>query len=165
MKKWKLQSIVKEIFIGAIILFVVSNMISYMRKPTLASNQLPRLDVQLLDGTQFVKHEAKPIVIHFWATWCPTCKLEAPNIERISKTYEVLSIAVNSGEDAKIKAYMAERKLTFKVVNDKEGKWAEQFNVEVYPTTFIYDAKGELKFSEVGYTTTAGLLARLKLIE
>jgi len=76
-----------------------------------------------------------------------------------------LTIAVNSGADNEIETYLKERGLTFKVLNDKEGTWAEQFRVEAYPTTFIYNAKGKLKFSEVGYTTTAGLLARLKLIE
>jgi len=165
MKKWNFKSIFKELVIGAIILFILTNIISYIRKPTLNSTQLPHIEVQLLDGTQYVMKEGKPLVVHFWATWCPTCKLEAQNIERIAKDYEVLTIAVNSGEDMKIKAYMTERELTFNVVNDKEGQWAEQFKVEAYPTTFIYDSKGMLKFTEVGYTSTVGFLARLKMSE
>jgi len=165
MKKWNIKSILKEIAIGALMLFVVSNVLSYIRKPELSSNQLPQIETKLLDGTQFSVKKGKPLVVHFWATWCPTCKLEASNIESVSKEYEVLTIAVNSGDDAQLKGYMNEKELTFKVVNDKEGKWAQQFNIEAYPTTFIYDAKGELKFSEVGYTTTAGLLGRLKIIE
>jgi thioredoxin-related protein len=60
---------------------------------------------------------------------------------------------------------MNKYELNFRVLNDREGKWASKFKVEAYPTTFIYDAKGKLKFTEVGYTTTAGLLARLKLTE
>jgi len=163
--KLNIKRIAKEIAIGALMLFVVSNVLSYLRKPELSSNQLPQIEAQLLDGTQFSVKKGKPLVLHFWATWCPTCKLEASNIESVSKEYEVLTIAVNSGDDTQLKKYMNEKKLTFKVVNDKEGKWAQQFNIEAYPTTFIYDAKGELKFSEVGYTTTAGLLGRLKLIE
>ena len=101
----------------------------------------------------------------FWATWCPTCKLEAANIERVSKKYEVLTVAVNSGDDEKITRYLKERGLSFRVLNDQEGIWAQKFMVQAFPTTFIYDAKGELKFTEVGYTTTAGLLARIALIE
>jgi len=60
---------------------------------------------------------------------------------------------------------MKEKELSFNVVNDAQGVLAKQFHVEAYPTTFIYDAKGELKFTEVGYTSTAGLLARLKMSE
>lgn len=58
---------------------------------------------------------------------------------------------------------MADKDLSFHVVNDSEGVLAKQFHVEAYPTTFIYNAKGELQFTEVGYTSTAGLLARIKL--
>lgn len=141
--------------------FILTNIISYVRKPELVQTRLPNIEAVLLDGSQFKVEEGKPLVIHFWATWCPTCKLEAPNIETVSKKYEVLTIAVNSGDDKKIKTYLKERGLTFKVLNDSDGKWARQFKVEAFPTTYIYDGQGELRFTEVGYTTTAGLLARL----
>ena len=161
--KWNIKFILKEILIAIAILFIFTNITSYLRKPEITSTSLPQLEVKLLDGSNYKTKKGKPLVIHFWATWCPTCKLEASNIEAVSKAYDVLTIAVNSGTDAKIQAYMKERDLTFKVVNDAEGTWAKQFHVEAYPTTFIYDANGELKFTEVGYTSTAGLLARLKL--
>ena len=161
--KSNIKSLAKELFIGALLLFIFTNIISYLRKPELSSTQLPELHVILLDGSSYSPKSGKPLVIHFWATWCPTCKLEASNIEAISKEYEVLTIAVNSGDNAKIKAYMTDKALTFRVVNDSEGVLAKQFHVEAYPTTFIYDAKGELQFSEVGYTSTVGLLARVKL--
>jgi thioredoxin-related protein len=76
-----------------------------------------------------------------------------------------LTIAVNSGANEKVKAYLKQKDFTFKVLNDKEGVWAQRFSVEAFPTTFLYDSKGELKFTEVGYTTTAGLLARMALLE
>ena len=164
-KKWKLKSILKELTIGAIVIFILSNIISYVRKPELTSTLLPQVEVILLDASTVRLKKGKPIVIHFWATWCKVCKLEAQNIETLSKQYEVLTIAVNSGEDEQIKAYLKERGLTFNVLNDVDGTWAKQFNVEVFPTTFIYDRAGELRFTEVGYTTTAGFLVRLKLLE
>jgi len=164
-KELNIQSILKEIIISIIILFILSNIISYIRKPELCSTQLPQVELTLLDGTSCSLKNGKSVVIHFWATWCKICALEAQNIETLSKQYEVLTIAVNSGDDAEVQAYMKDRQLTFKVFNDVDSTWAKKFNVEVFPTTFIYDGKGELKFTEVGYTTTAGLLARLKLLE
>jgi len=161
--KWNIKSLVKELFIGALLLFIFTNIISYLRKPELPSTQLPELHVRLLDGSSYQAKEGKALVMHFWATWCPTCKLEASNIEAVSKEYEVLTIAVNSGNNAQIKAYMADKDLSFHVVNDSEGVLAKQFHVEAYPSTFIYNAQGELQFTEVGYTSTAGLLARMKL--
>ncbi len=166
-KNWKLKKIVKEIVIALLMIFVVSNVMSYLRKPTLESNVLPQIEVKLLDGSAFSSKaiEGKPIIIHFWATWCPTCKLEAGNIQSVSEKYTVLTIAVQSGDDRKIESYMKKNGLNFKVLNDVDGLWAKKFKVEAYPTTFIYDSKGELRFTEVGYTTTSGILARLKLIE
>jgi thiol-disulfide isomerase/thioredoxin len=148
-------------------IFVVSNVMSYLRKPALESNALPHIEMKLLDGTLFSSKtiEGKPIIIHFWATWCPTCKIEAGNIQSVSQKYRVLTIAVQSGDDSKVEAYMKENGLDFKVLNDIDGAWAKKFKVEAFPTTFIYDGKGELRFTEVGYTTTVGLLARLKMVE
>ncbi|HIP19060.1 MAG TPA: redoxin domain-containing protein [Sulfurovum sp.] len=165
MSKWNVRSLAKELIVGAVLIFILSNIINYLRKPELSSTELPQANITLLDGTSYTLKSGKPLVIHFWATWCKVCKLEAQNIETLSKKYEVLTIAVNSGEDAKIQAYMKERELTFNVFNDVDSSWAKKFKVEVFPTTFIYDRQGELKFTEVGYTTTAGLLARLKLLE
>ena len=160
-----MRAILKELAIAAVLLFILTNIISYLRRPELGSEQLPQIEVQLVDGSTFKAMKGQPLIIHFWATSCPACKLEAPNIEMVSKKYNVLSIAVNSGSNEQIKEYMQKHALSFKVVNDTDGVWAEKFNIEVYPTTFIYDGKGQLRFTEVGYTTTAGLLARLKWIE
>ncbi len=163
--RWNIGKIAKEIFIGAVAVFILSNIISYIRKPSLDSEHLPHFEITLLDGSIFKYSEGKPLVIHFWADWCKVCKVEASNIERVSKEYEVLGIAVNSGDNEKVKAYMQKRGLTFKVLNDVDGKWAKMFKVEIFPTTFIYDGQGELKFTEVGYMTTAGLLTRLALLK
>ncbi len=104
-------------------------------------------------------------MIHFWATWCPACKLEASNIENISKTYQVITVAVNSGSDAEINTFLKEKKLSYDVINDNEGKFASKFSISSFPTTFIYDKDGEIKFSEVGYTSTLGLRLRMWLAD
>ena len=165
MNKWDIKSTLKEITLVLVLLFILSNIISYIRAPELGSIQLPQIKVDLVDGSTFQVGKGKPLIIHFWAISCPACKLEAPNIETVSKEYDVLTIAINSGSNEEIKSYMQENGLHFKVLNDLNGSWATEFKIEVFPTTFIYDAKGKLRFTEVGYTTTAGLLARLEWIE
>lgn len=163
--KWNIKKIVKEIIIASVLMFILTNIISYVRKPKLDSTELPMISVKLTDGTVFKAAAGKPLVIHFWASWCRVCKMEADNIERISKKYDVLTIAVNSGDNASIRAYLKERGLTFKVVNDIDSTWAKKFKIQAFPTTFIYDSRGKLKFTEVGYTSTAGLLARMAMTE
>jgi thiol-disulfide isomerase/thioredoxin len=160
---WK--KLLKELLMGVVLIFIFSNIISYLRQPELSSTRLPERTVTLLDGSAYTLKPGKPVVIHFWATWCRVCKMEVANIESLSKAYDVLTIAVNSGDDKEVSAYMQTHGLHFRVLNDTNGSWAKQFKVEAFPTTFIYDSSGELRFSEVGYTTTAGLLARMKLLE
>ena len=163
--KLNIKSIAKEVLIGAVILFVLSSTMSYIMKPNLDFNTVPNLEVELLNGSIYKRKTNKPLVIHFWAKWCRVCKLEIQNIEELSKKYEVVTIAVNSGSNEELKAYMNEKELTFKVINDIDSKWSKLFKVEAFPTTFIYNSKEELKFTEVGYTTTAGLFARVAVLE
>lgn len=162
-----IRKLLKEIVIFAVLLFLLSSLLSYLRSPELQSSQLPQIEAKLIDGSTFRSREmeGKPLIVHFWATWCPTCKAEASNIEAVSEEYEVVSIAVNSGSDEVLKRYMRENGYHFRVLNDTRGKWAGIFHVEVFPTTFIFDSKGELQFTEVGYTTTLGLKGRMGIAE
>ena len=163
-KKWNIKKILKEIISTLIIFFLISMVINYIRKPDIKENIY---DYNLVDthgnSIDFSNYKGKPLVVHFWATWCPTCKLEAPNIDTLSKEYNVVSIAVTSGNNEKINAFMQKRQLSYKVISDTEGSLAKKFNIQGYPTTLIYTKKGKLNFTEVGYSTTVGLKARLKL--
>ena len=162
-KTWNIKRITKEIAIMGLMVVVIANVLSYIRQPELADSRLPLIKERLISGKQFdaASFDGKPLLIHFWATWCPTCKAEADNIQRLSKYYNVVTFAVNSGSDADLQRYMKERGFDYDVINDREGKWAKLFRVQGYPTSFIYDASGQLSFSEVGYTSTAGLWFRL----
>lgn len=164
MKNWDFRVIFKEIGMALLLLFVISNLLSYMRKPELLTDKVPNIKAKLLGGNSVKIEDGKPLIIHFWATWCPTCKLEAPNIEYLSKKYNVITIAVQSGDDEEVKSYLKEKKLTFEVINDENAVFTRNFNIRAYPTTLIYDKKGKLQFSEVGYTTTAGFLTRLSML-
>ena len=162
-KNWNIKKMVKEFVVMALIIFVVSNVFSYLRKPELQSSHLPSVSSALVSGKYFdsKKFEGKPLLIHFWATWCPVCKTEAGNIQTVSEYYNVLTIAVNSGSDEEIVSYLTKQGVDYKVINDLHSEWARMYNVGVFPTTFIYNSNGEIAFSEVGYTSTLGLLARM----
>jgi thiol-disulfide isomerase/thioredoxin len=165
MSKKKIKKIVLELFFMGLILFGVSNILSYLRKPILDSNVLPQQSFRLIDGTEYTPQKGKPLLIHFWATWCHVCSLESKNIEFISKKYEVLTIASQSESIANIKAQMQKEGVNFRVVSDLEGSMAQDFKIAAFPTDFIYGSDGKLYSTDVGYSTTAGLLARMKLAE
>jgi len=163
-EKWTFKKIAKEIIFTLILLFIVSMALNYIRKPNVNEN-VYSLELKDIYNKKILmdKYEDEPLVVHFWTTWCPTCKFEASNIESISHKYNVITVAVNSGSNKDILDYMEENSLDYTVINDSSGILASKFGIEAYPTTFIYDKKGELKFSEVGYSSTLGLQARIEL--
>lgn len=165
-EKWTVKRILKEVLTTLVLLFIISQVLNFIRKPEVKENiyayNLRDIKNQAID---FLDYEDEPLVVHFWGTWCPTCRLEASNIETLSEKYNVISIAVNSGSDKALLKYMEENNLDYPVINDSKSALAEKFDIGVYPTTLIYNGKGELKFSEVGYSTTLGLQARLELIK
>lgn len=163
--KEKIKKYLKEIIIFTVVLTIAMNGISYYRSLDLNKDRLEIKTFKLIDNSEYKVVLNKPLVIHFWATWCPTCKFEASNIEKLSKDYEVLTIAVQSGSKEEIKKYLKDNNLTFRVVNDENGSFSSQFNIKAFPTTLIYDKNKHLKFSEVGYTSTIGLYSRMKLLK
>lgn len=165
-QKWTVKRVLQEIFITLILFFIISQVMNFIRKPDIKTNiyayNLTDIKNEAIEFNDYID---EPLIVHFWGTWCPTCKLEASNIETLSNKYKVISIAVNSGSDEELNKYMEEHHLDYPVINDMKGALAQKFNIGVYPTTLIYNAKGELKFTEVGYSTTLGLQARIELIK
>ena len=159
----KIKKYIKESIIFILMLTVSMTAISYYRALDLNKDKLEIQNFTLLDNFEYIIPKDKPVLVHFWATWCPTCKFEAANIEKISKDYEVITIAVQSGSKKEIEKYLNENKLTFKVVNDENSLYSQKFNIKAFPTTLIYDKEKNLKFSEVGYTSTVGLYSRMLL--
>jgi thiol-disulfide isomerase/thioredoxin len=159
--KNKIKKYVKEGVLLVLFLIIAMNGLSFYKSLDLNKEKLDTNSFILLDGSEYKLVKDKPLVIHFWATWCPICEVEAPNIQKLSEDFEVITIAVQSGTKNEIQEYLDKQKLNFKVVNDEDGYHSRKFNIKAFPTTFIYDKNRDLKFSEVGYTSTIGLYARV----
>lgn len=161
--KKRLKHWSKEVISMALMIFIIANAISFFRAPHIKDKNLPDISTLLSNKELFstADYRNEAVLIHFWATWCPTCKLEASNIQSLSEDYNVITIAVKSGSDTQINTYLNEHDLNYKVINDEEGILSEQFSVQAYPTSFIYDKNNKLSFSEVGYTSTWGLRFRM----
>lgn len=130
----------------------------------MVSGVAPDIQGVLMDGTliELKQYHGKPVLLHFWATWCPFCKLEESGITEIAKDWPMLTIAYQSGEKAEIARYMQEHGLeSWATISDPDSRLAELYGATGVPTTFIIDANGNIRFREVGLTSAWGLRARL----
>ena len=159
--KEKIKHYAKEIAIFIIVMTLFANGLSLYKSTSLNNSALEMNTITLIDNSVYSCNNDKPTLIHFWATWCPTCKVEASNIQTISKSYEVITIAVKSGTKEEINTWLSENSYDFKVINDNTGILSSKFKVAAFPTTFIYNKNKELVFSDVGYTSTIGLYLRM----
>lgn len=109
--------------------------------------------------------EGRPVLVHFWATWCPICKLEQRSVDALSADYPVITIATQSGDALAVQAFLQEQQLHFPVVMDEDGTLMQRFGLHGVPASFVIDPHGKIVFREVGYTTGWGLRARMWLAQ
>ncbi len=158
-----IKKFIKEGIVTLFLAFILVNVISYLKKPELSFSSLPSMTIPMVSGKEFqtLNYHDKPLIVHFWATWCPTCKLEISNFNTLAKEFNLITIAVQSGSNEALKKFMKERGLEFPLINDRNGVLAKKFAITAYPTTFIFDREGKVAFSEVGYSSTWGLKLRM----
>ena len=148
-----------------IIFIVVSQGISWWKSRGAQRGNLSEFNVELLDGARFEISEfsGKPVLLHFWATWCPVCGLQDGSVESIAQDYPVVTIASWSEGEAAVEKHMNDNGLTFPVMLDDSGQLARSFGLKGVPASFILSPKGEIAYVETGYTTEVGLRLRLWL--
>lgn len=125
--------------------------------------EAPVIVATMLSGEEFDlrKLQSKPVLVHFWASWCPICEFENSNIANLAKDYQVITIASWSEGDAQVQQYLDAENLNFPVIVDEDGEWAKVYAVKGVPASFILDAQGIIRFIEKGYTSETGLRLRL----
>jgi thiol-disulfide isomerase/thioredoxin len=123
----------------------------------------PDINGELLDGTPVSLKElrGKPVLVHFWATWCGICGLEQSTIDALAKEYTVLTVAIDDALPGRVLIYMKEKGVNYPVIHDPDYSIAHDYGVRGVPSSFILDADGNIRFVETGYTSGTGLRLRL----
>ena len=111
------------------------------------------------------EYRGKVVLVNFWATWCPICRLEQGSINSLAKDYRVITVAMDSGGNDAVEQYLAKNGLSFPVIVDPDGKLAARFGVSGVPTGFVIDTAGQIRFREIGLTSGWGWRLRLRLAE
>lgn len=123
-----------------------------LRGGTGIPEQAPDFTAKTLDGrdVHLAALRGQPVVLYFFASWCPACKVTSPEIDRFAAAHpqvQVLGIAAEDAEDAR--AYLAQQPRSFAVIAENRQIDAG-YKVRALPTTAVIDAAGKVVWSRQG---------------
>lgn len=95
-----------------------------------------------------------PVVLNFWASWCPPCVSEMPFLQEIHEEYSeegLMLLAINVRESqSKVEEFVQSKNLSFPVLLDTEGEVSQQYSIRYLPTTFFIDGDGIIQEKKIG---------------
>ena len=106
----------------------------------------------------------KVVLVNFWATWCPPCRKEMPDLDALYGKFKgqgFVILAISDEETAKVSPYLAEHKVSYPVLLDPGRKVNDLFIVEGIPKSFVYDRSGKMVAQSIDMRTRSQFLAML----
>src|SRR6478752_843462 len=118
---------------------------------------VPAFTVNDLDGksVSFADLKGKVVLVNFWATWCPPCRAEIPDLVKLQEKYrdKLVVLGISEDEDAspqEVKAFGAEQKMNYPIVMLTPELSKIFKGVSALPTTFVIDPEGKIRQRHVG---------------
>ncbi|MEZ8130139.1 protein disulfide oxidoreductase [Enterovibrio norvegicus] len=163
-RKWKNPKWWLREFATLVVLFsVMAFAMDWWRTQDMPKGAVPAMPMTTISGDAIdlvALSQDEPVVLYFWATWCPACKFVTPTINWLSDSYPVVSIAMTSGDNRRISAFLNSHDLQFDTVNDEKGTLGQTWGIQATPTIVIIK-NGKVESITTGISTPPGLLARL----
>jgi peroxiredoxin len=128
---------------------------------TEVGQRAPDFTLAAVDGEELSLSDfrGRPVVLNFWATWCPPCRAEMPAIqsfyEKRGREIQVLAVNLTASEKsaAHVKDFLKAGGYTFPVLLDTHNITAQEYLVRAIPTTFFIDREGIIRTRHTGSLT------------
>ncbi len=119
-----------------------------------------------LQGKEWRLHDlqGKVVLVNFWATWCPPCRKEMPDLDALYAKFKdqgFVVLAISDEDAAKVTPFIGERKISYPVLLDPGRKVNELFKVEGIPKSFVYNREGKLVAQSIDMRTRSQFLGML----
>lgn len=161
--KEKITRWVKEIVKFTLIITLFSIAVDFWRSQDMPSETIPSLSINTIEGEWVdIKKMSQddPVLLYFWGTWCPVCNIVSPSVSWLSSDHHVVSVAITSGDNARLTTFMNYKGYEFPVINDSTGSISKEWGVTATPSIVIVK-NGEISSITTGVTTPMGLWLRL----
>jgi thiol-disulfide isomerase/thioredoxin len=116
----------------------------------------PALNLEDLSGQRHTldNYRGEVILVNFWATWCPPCLIEMPSMQRLQeklagKPFRILAVNVKESEGTIWKFHKL-IKAKFPLLLDRDGQASEDWQVVVYPSSYLVDTRGQIRYQVTG---------------
>jgi peroxiredoxin len=100
--------------------------------------------------------QGKVVLVNFWATWCPPCRKEMPDLQALYDKYKdqgLVILAISDEDSAKVVPFIADRKITYPILLDPGRKVNDEFVVQGIPKSFVYDREGKMVAQSIDMRT------------
>lgn len=157
----------KNLVVFAGLFIILSIMVDWYRKPTAPVQFEQQVYYDLEQQPKIIAQLSvdKPMLLYFWGSWCHFCEFVSPSIQSIKdEGTEVLGVALKSGSEEEVKAYLSQNRYTFASLNDPHGTFSQGWDIQATPTILIVK-DGKIISHTTGYTSYVGLKFRLWLAQ
>ncbi len=130
----------------------------------------PNFAFRYPDGTTFTLADfrGQPVIVNFWATWCPPCRREMPGLVKAYETYKddgLMILEVDVAEPAEaVEQFVQEYNMTMPVILDQRQEVTRLYRTDSFPTSFFIDKDGIIQARWIGYLPEEQLAANLEKI-